>query len=98
MRDEFPQNPGALISAGYEVSAMVNKTTTMVNRAEQPNNNLARFEVTSSTSSAYNAIATNTSDASKNTFSDSVQNFKAHNKLPSNYEDAGCNLYKCEKE
>lgn len=105
MCDEFPQTPGALISAGFEVSAMVNKTTTMVNTAEQPNNNLVRFDVISATSPAtsYNAIATMTSDPtisadSKNTLSDSAQNYKAHNKLPSNYEDSSYNLYKCEKE
>ncbi|TMW46122.1 hypothetical protein DOY81_008797, partial [Sarcophaga bullata] len=98
--DEFPQSSGALISAGFKVSAIVNKTTSIVNTAEQQNNNLVHFDVISPTSPA---IATITSDSttsadSKNTLSDSAKNFKPHNKLSGNYEKSGYNVYKCEKD
>lgn len=75
----------------------------MVNTEELQNNHLDRFDVTPPTSSAYNAIATTTSESaifidSKNDSNVSRHSFKTQKQFISSDEKSDYNLYKYDQE
>ncbi|XP_037809066.1 uncharacterized protein LOC119601901 isoform X2 [Lucilia sericata] len=96
---DIPSNPGALISAGFEVSAIVKDYATVVNTIDHQNNDLVNFdsippnytEITSSDP----ATSLDSNSDQKHLLNDGRQRLTCNKNFSTNESDY--NIYKCEK-